>query len=227
MAIPIKKKPCVGQNVAFGFDGCGTNSLKRTFGLCDSCLYDFYTTTEVGKVLYQKKRNSLNQKQEKEVRKETKIQKEKLKTLSEYKNDLQKEINLIIRLIDNGHSCIATGDFNGKMNAGHYASVGSNPTLRYHLENIWLQSEHSNSWKAGDTLRYQAGIIRLYGSEYLVRLNKFTQYPPIKLTIEDIKRVIPICRGIVKWLKLQDRIFSTEERLSLRIKFNKEIGIYA
>lgn len=233
MAIPIKPKPCKGTDPLTRGLGCGKPTIHRALGLgkmC-GCYSEFLLHTSAGKEIMRKAmikgKADVKKESENKEKQQTKIQKEKLKTLSEYKNDLQKEINLIIRLIDNGHSCIATGDFNGKMNAGHYASVGSNPTLRYHLENIWLQSEHSNSWKAGDTLRYQAGIVRLYGNEYLVRLNKFTQYPPIKLTIDDIKRVIPICRGIVKWLKIQDRMFSTEERLSLRMKFNKEIGIYA
>ena len=58
---------------------------------------------------------------------------------------IQPIINEIARLIDYGHGCICTGSKNGKMNAGHYISVGSNDTLRFHLENIWLQSMHSNS----------------------------------------------------------------------------------
>ena len=152
--------------------------------------------------------------------------KDKLKTISSYKNDLQKEINTIVRLIDKGHGCIATGSKDGKKNAGHYISVGSNDTLRYHLENIWIQSEHSNMWKSGDTLRYQEGIVSLYGKEYLEHLNALKSIKPIKLSIDEVKEKISICRGIIKWLKLQDRIFSNEERLDLRLKFNKEIGIY-
>ena len=159
-------------------------------------------------------------------RQETKEKKEKLKTLGQYKNDLQKEINTIVRLIDKGHPCIATKSHNGKQNAGHYIGVGSNDTLRFHLENIWLQSEHSNMWKSGDTLRYQDGIVSLYGKDYLERLNGFKSIKPIKLTVDDIKEKISICRGIIKWLKLQDRMFDKVERMQLRIKFNKEIAIY-
>lgn len=229
--IKPKEKACKGIGITKGL-GCGKMTFHRVYGLgkmC-GCYLDFLLKTEPGKLIMQKamlkgkeKVKTENIKKEKQ---QTKIQKEKLKTLSEYKNDFQKEINSIIRLIDNGHACIATETFEGKMNAGHYISVGSNPTLRYHLENIWLQSEHSNSWKAGDTLRYQRGIKKLFGAKYLERLDSFQSIHPIKLTIEDIKEKIDICRGIIKWLKLQERQFSIEERLSLRIKFNKEIGIY-
>ena len=152
--------------------------------------------------------------------------KDKLKTLSDWKNDLQKEINAIIREIDKGHGCIATGSHQGQMHAGHYFSVGSNPTLRFHLENIWIQSMHSNSWKGGDTIRYQEGIIALYGKGYLDYLNSLQSIKPLQLSKSDIEEKIPIARGILKWLKLQNRKFTNEERLSLRIEFNKKLQIY-
>ncbi len=152
--------------------------------------------------------------------------KDKLKTLSEHKNDLQTEINAIVREIDKGHGCIATGSHQGQQHAGHYISVGANSTLRFHLENIWLQSMHSNSWKGGDTIRYQEGIVALYGKDYLEYLNSLQSIKPIQLTISDIKEKIPIARGILKWLKLQNRKFTVQERLELRVKYNKEIGIY-
>ena len=152
--------------------------------------------------------------------------KDKLKTLSDWKKDLQTEINSIVREIDKGHACIATNTTNGKMNAGHYIGVGANSTLRFHLENIWLQSEHSNSWRSGDTIRYQQGIVSLYGKEYLEYMNSLQQINPLQLTIQDVKNKIPIARSILKWLKLQDRKFTLQERIDFRVKFNKEIGIY-
>ena len=53
--------------------------------------------------------------------------KKKLMSLSDWKNQLQTEINAIIREIDKGHGCIATGSHQGQMHAGHYFSVGSFP----------------------------------------------------------------------------------------------------
>lgn len=152
--------------------------------------------------------------------------KEKLKTLSDWKADLQKEINAIVREIDREHGCIATGDKNGLMTGGHYASVGSNPSIRFHLENIWIQSMHSNSWKSGDTIRYQDGIIKTFGKDYLDYMDSLRNIPPIKLSIEEIKEAIPKARSILKWIKLQNRKFTTEERIELRRKFNHDLGIY-
>lgn len=152
--------------------------------------------------------------------------KDKLKSLSDWKNDLQREINVLVREIDKGHGCIATGSHNGQKQAGHYFSVGSNSTLRFHLENIWIQSMHSNSWKSGDTIRYQQGIIETFGKEYLEYMNSLQSITPLKLTIEDIKPKISLVRSLIKWVKLQDKKFTNEERIFLRKEFNQKIGIY-
>jgi len=165
-------------------------------------------------------------KAKKESAHEKQVLKEKLKTLSDWKKEFQTEINSIVRTIDKDYPCIATNTTNGKMNAGHYIGVGANDTLRFHLENIWIQSEHSNSWKSGDTIRYQNGIVATFGKEYLEYMNSLQQIKPIKLSISDVKEKIPIARGILKWLKLQDRKFSVAERISLRKEFNQKIGLY-
>lgn len=165
-------------------------------------------------------------KAKKESAHEKQVLKEKLKTLSDWKKEFQTEINSIVRTIDKGYPCIATNTTNGKMNAGHYIGVGANDTLRFHLENIWIQSEHSNSWKSGDTIRYQNGIVATFGKDYLDYMNSLQQIKPIKLTISDVKEKIPIARGILKWLKLQERKFTVAERISLRKEFNTKIGLY-
>lgn len=154
------------------------------------------------------------------------VMKEKLKTLSEWKTDLQTEINHIVRLIDKDQPCIATGATTGKMNAGHYISRGSNDTIRFHLDNIHIQSEHSNSFNSGDTLRYQDGIIKIYGQKYLDSMNALKSMPVIKLNVEEIRARISVARSIVKELKKLNLVYSTENRLILRKKFNQMIGIY-
>lgn len=163
---------------------------------------------------------------EKESKKEVRELKEKLKTLSEWKKDLQTEINLIVRLIDKGQPCIATGNFGGKMNAGHYISVGSNSTLRFHLDNIHIQSEHSNSWKSGDTLNYQKGIEAIYGKEYLEYMNSLQSFEPLKMNITDVKEAINKARLIVKGLKNGDGTYTTHQRVVMRSKINQQLGIY-
>jgi hypothetical protein len=157
---------------------------------------------------------------------ERNILKEKIKTLSDYANELQREVNLIVRLLDKGHGCIATNSKIGQMHAGHYFSIGANPTLRFNLFNIWLQSMHSNTWKSGDTLRYQQGIEDTFGKDVLENINLLRYIDPIKLKTDDYKNITPIAKSIVKWLKLQDRQFTNEERLYYRDKFNQQLNIY-
>lgn len=171
-------------------------------------------------------RAKVNEKRQQDSRKEKTTLRNALKTKSDYERALQKEINSIVRLIDEHYPCIATNVFKGKRNAGHYIGVKANPTIRFHLENIWVQSEHSNTWKSGDTIRYQQGIINTFGESYLEYMNSLQQIPPIKLSTDELRAKTSIARSIVKWLKLQDRKFTNEERISLRKEFNKKIGIY-
>lgn len=164
--------------------------------------------------------------QEKISKEITKQKKEEIKTLSDWKKDLQLLINKIARLIDYGQPCIATGSFNGKMNGGHRIAVGANETIRFNLHNIHIQSEHSNTFKGGDNWRYSEGIKKVYGKEYLEYLDSLNQTPPIKLTINEIKESIKICRMIIKELELNPTISTPEQRIELRTKYNLQIGIY-
>lgn len=152
--------------------------------------------------------------------------KENLKTLSEWKDDLQVEINFIVRLIDSGQPCIATEATIGKRNAGHYISRGSNDTIRFHLHNIHIQSEHSNKHLHGDTLRYRAGIKKVYGEEYMDYMDSLQSIKPINLSIAEIKEFLPKAKMFKNWLIKEDKIYTAEERLKLRTSINKSIGIY-
>jgi len=153
--------------------------------------------------------------------------KEKLKTLSEWSNDLQKEVNSIVRLIDNNHNCISSHRSLGKsFDAGHLYGRQSNPHIRYHLFNIFAQSVHDNQWKSGNPLDFIEGIEIVFGTETKDYCLSLKGLPDLKLSINEIKEKIPIARGIIKELKLQNRKFTTEERLTLRKKYNQLLGIY-
>lgn len=139
---------------------------------------------------------------------------------------LEAEINLIVRLIDKGQPCIATGLTQAKWNAGHYISVGSNKTTRYHLHNIHIQSFTSNHHYSGDTLRYQKGIVKVYGQWYLDKMNALHSIAPIKLSDEEFAEKITIAKSIVKKLKSADQTYEAERRIQLREQINSIIGIY-
>lgn len=222
-----KPKPCKGIGKAFGVGGCGKDTLKRTYGLCDSCYWDYLNNDERGKVIYQKQfKPKMDKATEKRKKENDKQARESIKTRSDYEQDLQKVINAIVREIDKGHPCISSGLNTGKRNAGHYFSVGSNPTIRFHLENIWVQSEYANTYKSGDLINYTHALIEMYGNEYLDRLKQLKNHPPIKLSVDDFKRITKRANEILKGLKEVDVVLTNEKRLSVRKKINKELGIY-
>lgn len=158
-----------------------------------------------------------------------KVLKEKLKTKSDYEKELQKEVNTIIRLIDQGHDCISSFRPMKKeqQQAGHFYSVGSHPALRFHLHNIYGQSIEQNMYQSGNPLGFMVGLDQYFGSvikNYVLNLKQ--DYPVLKLSVEELKNATMKAKSIIKWLKLQDRMFTMEERLILRDRFNQEIGIY-
>jgi len=182
---------------------------------------------EAKNALIKKAMEKVKSSKEKKSRQETKVFREKLKTLSDWKNDLQKEINAIVREIDKGHPCISSGRPLGKSyDAGHFLGRQAFPEVRYHLMNIYAQSVEQNQHKSGNVIGFMSGLEQVFGKEHLESVMALKSLPSLRITIEEIKEAIPRCRGILKWLKLQDRIFTTEERLELRKRFNIEIGIY-
>jgi hypothetical protein len=149
---------------------------------------------------------------------------EKLKPKSYYEALLQKEINEMARMIDFGQPCIATGNF-GKMSGGHFHAVGSCPQIRYHLDNIHIQSFHSNHFKSGDNSRYRNGLINIYGAEYAEYVESLKGHKQLQLNIEEIKGFIKKARELKKEIDLTER--SPIQRIEFRKKYNEKLGIYS
>jgi len=159
---------------------------------------------------------------------EKKAIKEKLMTKSDYEKLLQKEINTIVRLIDKNSFCHSTKKpLNDKFDAGHMFSVGANPTIRFNLFNIYAQSVYANQYLSGDQINFLAVLSDVYGlkhKEYVLSLKSL--YKLIKLSQDELKEKTLIARSIVKHLKIENKTYNSIERIELRKKFNKMIGIY-
>ncbi|HOD09932.1 MAG TPA: recombination protein NinG [Flavobacterium sp.] len=227
--IEPKLKICAGIGKAISVKGCGKKTKYRTFGLCSSCLSDFLFETDAGKLIMQKRIiPQAKVKVNKEQKKVDAVTRESLKTLSDYKADLQFEINQIIKYIDMNVNCISSNrPLAEKRNSGHIFSVGSNPTLRFNLNNIYNQSISDNKDKGGQPLEAIEGIKNMYGQEQLnLVLGLKAKYKYIGLTKEDVKAKTQIARSIVKHLKLENKTYNSIERIELRKKYNKMIGIY-
>ncbi len=138
---------------------------------------------------------------------------------------LQPVINEIARLIDFGQPCIATENY-GKENGGHYISVGANRTICLNLHNIHIQSFESNHWKSGDTLKYQGGIRKVYGEDYLAYMDSLQKHPPIQLRKNFMIEIYENACKIRLKLRKNEKLRNPNERIELRNAINIELGIY-
>lgn len=169
-------------------------------------------------------------KREKEVKRKNTEEKKKM-TVDIMSDDkyrssvLQPVINEIARLIDFGQPCIATENY-GKENGGHYISVGSNRTICLNLHNIHIQSFESNHWKSGDTLKYQGGIRKVYGEDYLEFMDSLQKHPPIQLRKHQMIEIYENACKIRLKLRKNEKLRSPRERIELRNQINLELGIY-
>ncbi|HET8736217.1 MAG TPA: recombination protein NinG, partial [Pricia sp.] len=122
-------------------------------------------------------------------------------------------------------ACIATGNF-GKMNGGHYLSVGANRTTAYNLHNIFIQSFESNTFRGGDDKNYQYGLKEIFGRNYFDFVHSLRRCPALHLTKDDLREVKKNAKIVLKRLKENRKIRHPEERVRERNRANKVIGIY-
>ena len=151
-----------------------------------------------------------------------------LMSTSEYWSKVfQLRFNELIRLVDNGNGCICTNSTLGKMNAGHFYSVGSNKTLSLNAHNVHIQSEHSNSFKGGQPLEYRDGIKRVFGEEYLDFMENLKRCPALNITkIELMERYETVLRLKREFKAGEYFCLSPMERIEMRNHINKELGLY-
>lgn len=151
-------------------------------------------------------------KKEKQIRKvdqkkETRKKKQELKSMSTVCSEAQREVNKMIRAVDNylGHKCIATG--RPIHDAGHFFHAGSKyriSWLRFFHGNIHGQGLKSNRYGRGteETLDYTQGLIDRYGESYLEDLKEFKRLEDNGLlptpTREDIAAMVKWCRAMTR-----------------------------
>lgn len=154
--------------------------------------------------------------------------KERIKTLSDYKGELQRTVNYIARLIDEGAPCISSGRSSGKMSGGHRWACGGWDNLRFNLMNIWIQSFHDNHHLSGNPSGYDKFLKEAGIYELVMDLN--VTYPMMRWKDYDLKEKIVIARQIVKELKEANQVDSlprnADLRIELRVKYNQQLGIY-
>lgn len=154
-----------------------------------------------------------------------------LKTLSNYKTELQTLVNKLVREIDKGCKCISGGyQWARHHQAGHYYPTSTHGEIRFNLMNIWLQSIHGNKHKHGDTLNYRNNLAKL-DEKLLAYIEDLpTIYKGMKFGIPELKEAISSAKTCVKELtrlnQLEPTPRSFARRVELRVIYNIKLGLY-
>jgi hypothetical protein len=106
-------------------------------------------------------------------RKEKKERSERLKTRSEWMQDLQDVFNTFIRTRDKDKPCISCGTFTGK------------------------KCEYCNTHLSANLIEYRIGLVKRIGVDIVEFLER-KDHAPLKLTVEEIKEQIKVYKEKIK-----------------------------
>ncbi|VVO79344.1 hypothetical protein PS870_01707 [Pseudomonas fluorescens] len=133
-------------------------------------------------------------------RREIEVRKEALKSRADHLKDTQTAFNAWVRERDAELPCISCGRHHqGKYDAGHYRTVGSNPALRFEPLNCHRQCSPCNTRLSGNIVNYRIELVKRIGAEQVDWLEG--PHEPKKYTVEDLKAMTAEYRAKTKELK--------------------------
>lgn len=199
-SIEPKQKPCKGINKAKGFAGCNKISYRFKYGLCKSCFHTWLRTTEEGSDTIRRSLIHAKKEVRQEYQKKKKEAKESLLTKKDYLNLFQKVFNTYIRVSKEKECISCNKDLSYvKFDAGHYRSVGANPSLRFYEENIWPQCVRCNRDLHGNLIEYRIRLVKKIGVERVEDLER--EHEPKHYSITDLKDLIKEYKLKIKELR--------------------------
>ena len=146
----------------------------------------------------------------KQMRKETRKAKQKLKSRGQWLREAQTVFNQWIRL-SKPNVCISCGNtFSGgqQPQAGHFKSIGARPDLRFTEDNCWVQDVGCNSYKSGNIEAYRAQLVHLIGQD---RLDALEVVGKSDWSIDEIKQIKAKYQAKIKeWKKSEKFYFEIE-----------------
>ena len=151
------------------------------------------------------KQEAAQRKMRKQDRAEVRERREGLKTRSQWIKECQAAVNLYVRERDKGKPCVSCGAthgdlvFGGQVDAGHYRSVGSAPSQRFVLTQIWGQCVKCNRFLSGNTVEYRKELIRRIGLERVEAIEHDDS--PRKFTIEYLRRLKRLMNRRARYFK--------------------------
>lgn len=133
-------------------------------------------------------------------RQQTREQRERIKTRSDYLKEAQVAFNAWIRERDRDLPCVSCGRHHqGQYHCGHYRTVAGSPALRYEPLNCAKQCAPCNNHKSGDIVNYRIELVKRIGQEAVEWLEG--PHEPKRYTIEDLKEITSIYRAKFRQLK--------------------------
>ena len=178
---------------------CQTPTTQR-FGLTYACGFDH--AIEYAQRNVRKKQQAAQRKAEREEKRKHREQKEKVKTRTEWYDQLQALVNqYVVKVRDANEWCCTCGTRNNvKYDAGHCFTRKARPELRFELTNIHKQcSVQCNQHGSGMRAEYFELIKLKYGDDHFEWLNGphpslKNQYPEISDIKADIVRYRKLLR---------------------------------
>ena len=144
----------------------------------------------------EKERKALDKIERKAIREA----KEKIKPRAAYMKEAQSAFNAWVRERDADQPCISCGRHHqGKYDAGHYRSVGSNPALRFEPLNCHRQCVPCNQHKSGNAIEYRIGLVARIGAEAVAWLEG--RHEPKHYSIDDLKQIKAQYRAMTRKLQ--------------------------
>jgi hypothetical protein len=136
--------------------------------------------------------------EENKSKREIKAMRERVKSVSHWRRDLQQSFNAYIRARDKHRPCISCDrPLTGKFDAGHFYSVGAYPNLRFNENNVHGQCVECNQHKHGNLIEYSFRLpFRIGTSEYhhLHQIKNET----LRMSLDEIKKSITYYRKLIK-----------------------------
>lgn len=133
-------------------------------------------------------------------RREIKVRKEKLKSRADHLKDTQQAFNAWVRARDAALPCVSCGRHHqGKYDAGHYRTVGSNPALRFEPMNCHRQCSPCNTRLSGNIVNYRIELVKRIGADAVEWLEG--PHEAKKYTVDELKAMTADYRAKTKELK--------------------------
>lgn len=142
-------------------------------------------------------------------RKAIRAAKERVKPRSEHAREAQAAFNAWVRERDQALPCISCGRHHqGKYDAGHFRSVGSNPALRFEPLNCHKQCVPCNRHKSGNAIEYRIGLVARIGADAVAWLEG--PHAAKHYSIDDLKQIKARYLALVRDMKKGEATHATQ-----------------